>query len=140
MKEFRYSKWMVLNYVPLMLFLGVLIYLGTYIENFKWIIMSLPIGISVISIVYFIIQIRMLHIVEDDSIKVVYSEKRSHVISYLDITGITLNKRSLEVTYKRKHKIKTHYISAKLKDYDLFLEIFREGLLKSSNYDEINFI
>ena len=130
----------MINYIPLLLLLGLLVFLGTYLDRFKWIVLSLPILVILICIYSFITQMRTRYIIHDETVEIIYTEKRKVEIKHEDIVTIRELQKSIEVHYKHKDKIKTHYFNWLMKDYKSFKEEYFNKLISSKMYDKIIFV
>jgi len=140
MKEYKYSLFAIINYIPVLLFEGVLIYLSTLLIDFKWIILSFTVFIIVLSIYYFVRQLSVKHSLNSELIGVKFNEKYSIEISYCDIRDITINKRNIEISFRLKKKMKIHFINKYLSDYEEFKKTFLELIKTSKYYSDINLI
>lgn len=140
MKEYKYRLLVLIHYLPILIFVAALIYLSTELSLFKWIIIVFPIAIIIICVAYMIRQVRVKHILDDHSFRVMISEKVIKEVLYNDIKSITEGKTNLEISYIYKKKIKTHYINSFLIDYREFVSVFMSKIEESECYEDINII
>jgi len=140
MKEFKYRFWLIFDYLIVLGLFGVLIGLSLTLNTFRFLIMSFPIIMIVICLYYFYRQLRLRHILGNESLIVTYRDKIVLEIKYEDIKEIKRENNDLEITYAYKNKRKAHHISSTLKDYGEFVDELKTRLVELEYWNDIYII
>lgn len=140
MREYRFNHFVFLNYIPVIIFEGLLIFTAFYMKLFQEVLIVISIIIFIVSVFFFIRQTLIRYDMNAEGLIVKTHKRVLYEIKFVNIRQIVEKKRSIEITFKHKKKMKTVYLNWFIKGYREFLQYFLDQLKTVENFSDINYI
>lgn len=137
MKEFKFKWYVVFNYLWLLIIEGGLVCYAFNVDLFTEVFVAISILIFLVTIVFFIRQMSFVYVITEEFIELKTKNKQIFRIDYNDIRQVIEKKRSIEISFRYKEKVKTIYLNAFLKEYKMFIDMFKKNLKDRELKEEI---